>query len=137
MTTLQKYFIATDSTTAAMSYKILADLVVITHFLWILFLVFGALWGTRRMTVRILHLSGLVFALIIQVFDWYCPLTHIEVWLRSMHDPALVYSGSFIIRYIERIVYVEVPRIVIIICTVFIAGFNIWVYLHGRRSPHR
>jgi hypothetical protein len=120
-----------------MSYKLLADLVVILHFLWILFLVFGALWGTRRVTVRILHLSALVFALIIQAFDWYCPLTHFEVWLRSMHDPDLVYSGSFIIRYIEKIVYVEVPRMVIILCTVFITGFNILIYLHRRGSPHR
>ena len=120
-----------------MSYKILADLVVILHFLWILFLVFGALWGAKMMAVRILHVSGLVFALIIQAFDWYCPLTHLEVWLRSMHDPALVYSGSFIIRYIERIVYVEVPRMVIIISTIFITGFNIWIYLHRRRSAHR
>jgi len=126
-----------DSTVTAMSYKILADLVVILHFLWILFLVFGALWGTRWMTVMILHILGLVFALIIQAFDWYCPLTHIEVWLRSMHDPTLVYSGSFIIWYIERIVYVEVPRMVIIVCTVFITGFNIWIYLLRRGPLHR
>ena len=45
----------------------------------------------------VIHLSGLFFAILIQVFGWYCPLTHLEFWLRSKHDPALVYVGSFMV----------------------------------------
>jgi hypothetical protein len=76
---------------------------------------------------------GLVYAFVIQLFDWYCPLTHLEVWLRSKHDPALTYSGSFIIHYLERIVYIEVSRYIVFILTLFLCGFNGWLYLRKRR----
>ncbi|MBI5639247.1 MAG: DUF2784 domain-containing protein [Nitrospirae bacterium] len=115
-----------------MIYLVLADAVVFIHFLWILFLVFGAIPGRRNRTVRIFHLSGLFFALVIQIFDWYCPLTHIEVWLRARHDPLLTYSGSFIIHYLENVIYVSVPRLAVAVATVLICLFNGWLYLRKR-----
>ena len=57
-----------------MLYKVAADVIVLTHLLWIIFLFFGAIWGVRNRIVKIIHLSGLLFAILIQVFDWYCPL---------------------------------------------------------------
>jgi hypothetical protein len=120
-----------------MVYKILADIVVLIHFLWILFLFFGAIWGVRNKAVKIFHLSGLAFALIIQIFDWYCPLTDLEVWLRSKHDPAFTYAGSFIIHYVEEIVYIELSRYLVLILTIFLCGFNAWFYLRRKkRSPN-
>jgi hypothetical protein len=116
-----------------MLYKILADSVVLTHFLWIVFLFFGAFWGVKNKIVKIFHLSGLVFAFAIQVFDWYCPLTHLEVWLRSKHDFALTYAGSFIIHYVERIVYIELSRTLILFFTLLLCGFNAWFYLRRRK----
>jgi|SRR4030042_4504260 len=112
-----------------MLHKILADIVVLIHFLWIIFLFLGAYWGKRYKAVKIFHLSGLVFAFIIQIFDWYCPLTHLEVWLRSKHDPTLSYTGSFIIYYVEKIVYIEFSRYLVLILTIFLCGFNAWFYL--------
>jgi len=78
------------------------------------------------------HLSGLAFACIIQILGWYCPFTYLEVWLRSKHDPALIYTGSFIIHYLEKAVYLEISRYLIFIFTVFLCGFNLWVYLRKR-----
>jgi len=66
-----------------MIYKILADSVVLIHFLWIIFLFLGALWGVKNKIVKIFHIVGLVYAFTIQLFDWYCPLTHLEILLRS------------------------------------------------------
>jgi len=116
-----------------MLYRILADSVVFIHFLWILFLVFGALLGTRNRAVRIVHLSGLAFAVLLQVYDWYCPLTYLEVWLRSKHDPALSYAGSFIIYYVERVVYIELSRKLILGFSVLLCGLNAWLYLRKKR----
>jgi len=116
-----------------MFYKILADSVVLTHFLWIVFLFFGAFWGVKNRIVKVFHLSGLVFAFAIQVFDWYCPLTHLEVWLRSKHGFALTYAGSFIIHYIEKIVYIELSRTLILFFTLLLCGFNAWFYLRKRK----
>ncbi len=112
-----------------MIYKILADSVVLIHFLWIVFLFFGVFWGIKNKVVKIFHLSGLAFAFIIQVFDWYCPLTHLEVWLRSKHTSALTYTGSFIIHYVEEIVYVELSRTLILVLTITLCALNTWLYL--------
>jgi hypothetical protein len=115
-----------------MTYKLLADAVVLIHFLWILFLFFGAYVGAKYRVARILHLSGLAFALITEIFGWYCPLTYLEVWLRSKHDPRWVYAGSFIVHYVEKIVYLELSRTLIVIGTVILVGFNVWFYRKRR-----
>lgn len=116
-----------------MLYKVLADAVVLIHLLWILFLISGTLWGVRNKGIRIFHISGLIFAFVIQIFDWYCPLTHVEVWLRAKHDPALSYKGSFIIHYVEKIIYIELSSNVVLILTVIVCGFNTWVYLRKKK----
>ncbi len=115
-----------------MFYKILADIVVLIHFLWILFLIFGAFLGVRSKAVRIVHISGLVFALVIQIFGWYCPLTDLEVWLRAKHDPSLAYTGSFIIHYVEGLIYIEISPWLIFSITLLLIGFNIVFYLRKR-----
>ncbi|MBM4277918.1 MAG: DUF2784 domain-containing protein [Deltaproteobacteria bacterium] len=112
-----------------MVYKILADSVVLIHFLWVVFLFLGGLWGRRNKVLKIFHLSGLAFALVIQIFDWYCPLTHLEAWLREKHHPGLAYTGSFIIHYVERIVYMEISRTLVFVFTILLCGFNGWLYL--------
>ncbi len=117
-----------------MLFKILADIVVLIHFLWIVFLFLGAFWGVKNKGIRIFHVSGLVFAFIIQIFDWYCPLTHLEVWLRSKHASDITYAGSFIIHYVEKIVYVEVSRFLIILFTILLCGINGWLYLRRGTS---
>jgi len=116
-----------------MIYKILADSVVLIHFLWIVFLFLGGIWGIKNRVVKIFHLSGLVFAFVIQIFDWYCPLTHLEVWLRSRHNSALSYTGSFIIYYVEKIVYIELSRFLVLFFTIFLCGLNLWIYLKKKK----
>ena len=117
-----------------MLYKVAADVIVLTHFLWIIFLFFGAIWGVRNRIVKIIHLSGLLFAILIQVFGWYCPLTHLEFWLRSRHNPSIAYAGSFIIHYIERLVYLEISQTMVLVFTIFLSLFNLWVYLRMRKQ---
>lgn len=112
-----------------MLYKILADGVVLIHFLWILFLCFGLFWGVKSNPIKILHLSGLTFAIILQIFGWYCPLTDLEIWLRSRQDPSFTYQGSFIIYYVEKIVYLEISRSFILFLTILICALSIWLYL--------
>jgi hypothetical protein len=116
-----------------MIYKVLADSVVLIHFLWIVFLFFGVFWGIRNKVARIFHISGLAFAFTIEVFGWYCPLTYLEVWLRSKQDSALTYAGSFIVHYVEEIVYIELSRTLIFVLTLVLCGLNTWLYLTKNR----
>ena len=119
-----------------MPYGILADGVVLIHFCWILFLVFGAFGGVKNRAVKIFHISGLVFAVVIQLFDWYCPLTHLEAWLRSKQSLATPYPSSFIIYYTQKIVYIELSRFTIIVLTFFLCGFCAWLYLRKKKEPN-
>lgn len=115
-----------------MLHKIFADFVVLVHFLWILFLIFGALLGVRNKAIKYIHLSGLLFAILIQMFGWYCPLTHLEFWLRSRHNPSIAYAGSFIIHYMERLVYLEISQARVLLATIGLVIFNSWLYLRKR-----
>jgi len=110
-------------------YKIFADIVVLIHFLWIIFLITGGFLGRRNRIIKFFHLGGLFFAFIIQIFEWYCPLTHLETWLREKHDPSLSYSGSFIIHYLEKLIYIELSSWIIFILTVLLIIFNVFLYL--------
>ena len=112
-----------------MFYKVLADITVLVHFLWIVFLFLGAIWGRKSRAVKTFHLAGLAFAFIIQIFDWYCPLTHLEFWLRGKHNPDLAYAGSFIIYYVEKIIYIEISPSIILMVTLLLGALNVWIYL--------
>lgn len=118
-----------------MIYSILADSVVMVHFFWIVFLIFGAFPGVRWKIVKAVHLAGLAFAVVIQASGWYCPLTDLEVWLRSKQNPSASYTGSFIVHYAEKLVYIDLPRGVILAATVMLIAFNAWMYLRKRRKP--
>ena len=111
-----------------MIYGILAHVVIIVHFFWILFLIGGAYWGLRYRPVMMIHGTGLAFALISQLCGWYCPLTLLEVWLREKQNTALAYPGSFIAHYAERLVYIDLPHGIILALTLALVVSTIWAY---------
>ncbi len=110
-------------------YKIAADGVVLIHFLWIIFLIFGAFIGRKYRAIRIFHILGLGFAVTIQIFGWYCPLTQLEILLRKRHNPTLTYSGSFIIHYMEKLIYIELSPIIIFVMTLVLTTISIYIYM--------
>ena len=116
-----------------MIYKILADIVVVVHFLWILFLVFGSLAGVKYRPVKSIHLAGLGFSIVSQIYGWGCPLTYLEVWLRKRQGASYGYGGSFISHYLEKIIYLEVPGAAIFALTGLLCAFTAWMYWGRRR----
>ncbi|MFH1351559.1 MAG: DUF2784 domain-containing protein [Pseudomonadota bacterium] len=93
-----------------MIYRLLAHLTLLVHFTWILFLLFGFIFAIKRSRLVWLHLSGLLFALILNLMKWYCPLTYLENYLYSLHDVKSAYTGPFIINYVEKLVYPSLPE---------------------------
>ena len=116
-----------------MPYGLLADAVVVIHFLWILFLILGGWWGQRSRLVGRIHLSGLGFACLVEGFDWYCPLTHLEVWFRRKGAQS-GYTESFITHYLDRLIYIELPHPLIVSLTISLCAVNAWLYLSKRKS---
>lgn len=116
-----------------MFYKVAADFIVLIHFLWIVFLIFGAFIGKKYLPAKIFHIAGFGLAVIIQIFGWYCPLTHLEIWLRQRHDPLLTYSGSFIVYYMEKLIYIELTPVIIFVLTLVLISISAYFYLIQRK----
>ena len=61
-------------------------------------------------------------------------LFQFEIWLRPKHDPGLTYAGSFIVHYVESLVYLELYQTTIYIFTLFLCMFNSWLYFWKARQ---
>ncbi len=120
------------------AYRLAADAVVVLHFGWIVFLISGSLIGRRMPWVKWMHILGLVYSILLQVFSWICPLTYLEVWLRSRSTSGEPYSGSFIIHYLEKLVYMEVPRGLLFVLTGLVIVISVTVYYKASaQAPSR
>jgi hypothetical protein len=108
--------------------SLLVDITIVVHFLWILFLVFGFVFALKGSRIAYVHLGGLMFALVLNALGWYCPLTHLENYFRSIHDAHSAYSTSFIARGLEKFVYPDVPENLLRGGGIFLTAFYLIVY---------
>ena len=65
-----------------MPYLILADLVALLHFAFILFVVLGGLAAWKCHRLAWLHVPALLWAALVEFTGWLCPLTPLETSLR-------------------------------------------------------
>ncbi len=121
-----------------MFYKITADIIVVLHFTWIIFMLLGfflTIYGFFRKKFfdwwlfRTLHLSGIIFVGILTLLRRFCPLTILENLSRARYEPESTYPGSFIVHYIEKLVYPDVNQTLLRICTVLVATFTLFIYI--------
>ena len=122
-----------------MVYKLLAEIILVVHFLWILFMLYGfgynvvgLLFNKKLLSnfwLRTIHLLGILYVASLAVLGKYCPLTILEAKLRQKFDPTFSQPNSFIIYHLEKIVYPNIDPIVIIVPTVVIALFSFLVYI--------
>jgi len=59
----------------------------------------------------------------------HCPLTILENTLRTKYNTELTYHGSFIVYYIEKLVYPDLNSLMIIIPTVIIALSTLVIFI--------
>ncbi len=123
-----------------MSCRLLADLVFVAHFAFIVFVVAGGWIVLRRPWLAWLHLPAVIWGALIEFFGWTCPLTPLEIFLLRRSDAA-GYSGGFIEHYLSPVIYpdglTQAMQILLGSAVVLINGAvyaRIW--LHRRRfSP--
>jgi len=87
-----------------MSYLLSADIVLLLHASFVLFVVFGGLAVLRWRRVAWFHLPAALWGVIIELGGWICPLTYLENHLRRMGGGA-GYSVTFIERYLMPLLY--------------------------------
>jgi hypothetical protein len=85
-------------------YRLLADLVLLFHLGFILFVVLGGLLALRWRQVAWLHVPAALWGVYIQFTGAICPLTPLENGLRRMGGQA-GYSGGFVEHYLLSIIY--------------------------------
>ena len=111
-------------------YELAADLTLIVHFAFILFVVFGALLFFVSTKIVFIHIPAFIWGSYIEFTYSICPLTYLENWF--LHKANLTaYSEGFIQNYIMSIVYpmsltknLQIyPGIALIVVNIIIYGF--------------
>ncbi len=87
-----------------MLYRLLADLVVVLHVGFVLFVVLGGLLALRWPRAAWLHLPAAIWGAAIEFVAGICPLTPLENRLRRLGGEA-GYSGGFVEHYVLPVLY--------------------------------
>lgn len=111
-----------------MCYRVLADLVLVVHFAFVLFVVFGGALALRWPRVAWIHVPIALYGAVIEFMGFVCPLTPLEVTLRQRGGEA-GYAGGFIEHYITAAIYpAGLTRQVQFILGAALVGLNVVVY---------
>jgi hypothetical protein len=87
-----------------MIYRFLADALVVFHFAFVGFVIFGGLLVVRWPRMALLHLPAAAWGVFIEWSGLICPLTPLENHLRELGGRA-AYSGGFVDHYIMPVLY--------------------------------
>lgn len=111
-----------------MPYGLLAEAVVLLHFGFVLFVVFGGLLALRWRRAVWLHLPAAAWGALIEFTGWICPLTPLEHWLRRQGGQA-GYQGGFVEHYILPVLYPHsLTRTIQLILGLLVVGINLLIY---------
>jgi Protein of Unknown function (DUF2784) len=115
--------------TSSLLYQLLADLIVLAHVAFVVFAVLGGLLAARWRWLVWIHLPAVIWAAIVEIFGWLCPLTPLENWLRQRGGER-GYASDFIGRYILPALYPqELTREVQIALGAFVILINLTIYV--------
>lgn len=87
-----------------MLYRLLADLVVLVHALFVAFVVLGGFLAWRWPRLAWVHVPAAVWGVLIEYAGWICPLTPLENEFR-MRAGLEGYPGGFIEHYVIPLLY--------------------------------
>lgn len=111
-----------------MTWSLLADLVLVTHFGFIVFVVAGGLLALRWPRVAWVHLPAAAWGTAIELFGWICPLTPLENSLRRRAGET-GYAGGFIEHYLLPVIYpAGLTREVQLVLAAGVVAVNLGIY---------
>jgi hypothetical protein len=124
-----------------MMYRSMADLILLSHFAFALFALFGGLLVLRYRKLLWLHLAALLWAVVVQWANLVCPLTPLENLLRQ-YGGQTGYEAGFIEHYVSMLLYPDnltlelryVLGLVLIAVNAAIYGYILMSRRRSRRS---
>jgi len=117
---------------------LLADLLVLLHLTFVLFVVFGAILVRYRRWVMWVHLPAALWGAFISAIGGVCPLTPWENHFRQLAGQS-GYQGGFIEHYIIPVLYpsaltLDLQRAEAVFVVIVNAGLYLWVWKKGLRT---
>jgi hypothetical protein len=122
-----------------MMYHLLADLVLIVHLAFVVFVLCGGLLVLRWRWIAWLHLPAAAWGATVEFSGWVCPLTPLENWLRGQADEP-GYRSDFVAYYLLPVLYPnDLTRDVQLMLGTAVLAINLSVYgwLWHRSQWHR
>ncbi|MCH8347850.1 MAG: DUF2784 domain-containing protein [Proteobacteria bacterium] len=111
-----------------MWYSIVADLIVVLHLSFVIFVVAGGLLVLKWRWILYAHIPAAVWGVLLEFQGWGCPLTPLEKSLRITAGEE-GYSGGFIEYYLVPLIYPgEITRDIQIWVGVFVIIINMVIY---------
>ena len=102
-------------------------LVLALHLAWILWVIFGAFWTSGRRWLTAFHIGSLLWGIMVEIGPWPCPLTMAEDFFRRRAGLA-PYRVSFLLHYINSLVYPNVSGRLLTVCGVAVCAANLAIY---------
>lgn len=123
-----------------MTPRLLADLVLLLHAAFVLFVVLGALLVLRWPRVAWVHVPAALWGACIEFAGWICPLTPLENhWRRLAGEEG--YAGGFVEHYVFPVLYPDgLTRNAQLVLGALVLLINVVVYgwaIRRRRRPAR
>ena len=129
-------------------FRLVADVLVVIHFTFVLFVVFGLAlillgkllrWNwVRNQWFRIAHLSAIGIVVVESWLRIVCPFTRWEMELRQRAGET-GYTGSFIGHWLDRLLYYQAPEWVFTVCYTVFGALVIasWFWVRPHRITRR
>ena len=114
-----------------MLYGFLADVVMLAHLAFVLFVIGGGLLVLKWPRIAWLHLPAAAWGAMIEFAGWICPLTPLENRL-LMQSGESGYEGDFIAHYLPAALYpTDLTRQVQIVLGLLVVLINAALYGWG------
>jgi len=111
-----------------MLYSLLADITVILHLVFILFVILGGLLALKWRRMAWVHIPAAIWGALIEFMGWICPLTPLENQLRRLAGES-GYTGDFIGQYLLPLIYPgELTRELQLLLGVGVIVINVLIY---------
>ena len=121
-----------------MFFRIAADLIVLVHLAFVVFVVGGGLLALRWRRLAYVHIPAALWGAWIEFAGWICPLTPFENHLRRLAGDA-GYAGGFIEHYVTSVLYpaglTTAIQVTLGAAVVVVNGVVYWMYF--ARRPNR
>ena len=117
-----------------MNINLLADLVLVLHAAFILFVVVGGLLVLRFQRLAWLHLPCVAWGILVELFGWTCPLTPLENQLRQRTT-----ETGFVEHYLAPLIYpAGLTPVIQYLLALFVLLINLGIYtiVWKRRKDH-